>query len=127
MIRHVALLAYVVAVAAILTASSSQAANMAPMTMANNLTFSRAVMLPGVTLPAGTYVFERDSNPNSGIVRVLTPNYQKLMYLGFTAKVTRPRGFQPAVSLGEAAAGEPLPIIAWYPIGSSQGYQFLYR
>jgi hypothetical protein len=54
-----------------------------PDDVANNLTFSTAVMLPGVTLTAGTYVFEAGpggANPN--IVRVMSQNRQKLFYLG---------------------------------------------
>ena len=129
MFRDVALLAYVVADAAILTASSSLAANMAPMAMANNLTFSKAVMLPGVTLPAGTYVFESGpggTNPN--IVRVMSENRQKLFYLGFTNPVVRKFGDEPSVlTFGEAADGSAAPILAWYPVGSNQGHQFLYR
>ena len=129
MIRHVALLAYVVAVAAVLTASSSQAANIAPMTMANNLTFSKAVMLPGITLTPGTYVFESGpggTNPN--IVRVMSQNRQKLFYLGFTSPVVRPSGSEPSVlTFGESANGAAPPILAWYPVGSNQGHEFLYR
>ena len=129
MFRDAALLAYVVAVAAILTASTSQAAHIAPLTMANNLTFSRDVMLPGITLTAGTYVFESGpggTNPN--IVRVMSHNRQKLFYLGFTKPVVRPEGEEPSVlTFGEAANGEAAPILAWYPVGSNQGHQFLYR
>ena len=128
MFGNVALLASIVAVAAILTASASQAAPMAPLTMANNLTFSKAVMLPGITLTAGTYVFESGpggTNPN--IVRVMSQNRQKLFYLGFTNPVVRPRGHEPSVlTFGEAANGAP-PILAWYPVGSNQGHAFLYR
>jgi hypothetical protein len=129
MFRDVALLAYVIAVAAILTASATQAAHMAPLTMANNLTFSKAVMLPGGTLAAGTYVFESGpggTNPN--IVRVVSQNRQKLFYLGFTMPVVRPEGDEPSVlTFGEAASGAAAPILAWYPVGSNQGHAFLYR
>jgi hypothetical protein len=123
--RNALRIAILAAVAAVLVGTASQANTQ--LTVVNNLTFRRPVALPGVTLPAGTYVFERDANANSGIVRVMTPNYQKMMYVGFTAKVTRPRGFQSVVSFGEAPAGEPIPLIAWYPIGSSEGHKFLYR
>jgi hypothetical protein len=129
MFRDAALLASLVAVAAILTASASQAANLAPLTMANNLTFSKAVMLPGITLAAGTYVFESGpggTNPN--IVRVMSQNRQRLYYLGFTHPIVRPRGEEPGVlTLGEAANGAAPPILAWYPVGSNQGHEFLYR
>jgi len=111
--------------AAIVLSTVSQAS--APLTETNNLTFGSPVALPGVTLPPGTYVFERDSVDNSRIVRVKSPNYQKLLFVGLTMPVTRPRGQKRPVSFGEAAAGDPIPIIAWYPVGSDRGHQFLYR
>jgi hypothetical protein len=129
MFRDAALLADVVAVAAVLTASSSQAANIAPLTMVNNLTFSKAVMLPGVTLTPGTYVFESGpggTNPN--IVRVMSLNRQKLFYLGFTNPIVRKFGDDPNVlTFGEATNAAVAPILAWYPVGSNQGHEFLYR
>ena len=112
-----------------LTAAALQAAHMAPLTMANTLTFSKAVMRPGVTLTAGTYVFETGpggTNPN--IVRVMSQNRQKLHYLGFTNPVVRPWGHEPSVlTFGEAAADGVAPILAWYPVGSNQGHEFIYR
>jgi hypothetical protein len=111
--------------AAAVVSTASQASQ--PLSEANNLTFGSPVALPGVTLPAGTYVFERDSVDNSRIVRVKSTNYQKLLFVGFTMPVTRPRGHKSPVSFGEAAAGEPIPIVAWYPVGSNRGHQFLYR
>jgi len=130
MFKHVALLAVVVAIAGVLAASSSQAAsNLMPLTMTNNLTFSTPVSLPGVTLAAGTYMFEAGpggTNPN--IVRVLSPNRQRLFYLGFTVPVVRPRDAEPDILMfGEAANGAPAPILAWYPLGSNSGHEFMYR
>ena len=112
-----------------LTASFSPAAAMAPLTMANNLTFSNAVMLPGVTLTAGTYVFESGpGGTNPDIVRVMSQNRQKLYFLGFTAPIVRRTGDEPSVlALGEAANGAAAPILAWYPVGSNQGHAFVYR
>jgi hypothetical protein len=130
MLRNVALLASVVAVAGVLAASSSQAAsNLMPLTMTNNLTFSTPVSLPGVTLTAGTYRFEAGpggTNPN--IVRVLSQDRRRLFYLGFTVPVVRPRDAEPAIlTFGEAANGAPAPILAWYPLGSNSGHEFMYR
>jgi hypothetical protein len=112
-------------IAAVVVSTASQASP--PLSMTNNLTFGSAVALPGITLPAGTYVFERDVNDNSRIVRVKSQNYQRLLFVGFTVPVLRPRGLEDPVAFGEAAAGEPLPIAAWYPVGSNRGHQFLYR
>jgi hypothetical protein len=128
MFGDAALQVSLVAVAGVLTASASRVAHTATLTMANNLTFSKAVMLPGITLTAGTYVFESGpggTNPN--IVRVLSENRQKLFYLGFTNPVVRPSGHEPSVmTFGETANGAT-PVLAWYPVGSNQGHEFLYR
>ena len=121
-------LLWIVVLAAIASMPISGAAQAtAPFTEVNKLTFPTRVALPGVVLPAGVYVFERDINAVSRIVRVKSPNFQRLLYVGFTTPVTRPRGFKAPVSFGEAEKGDPIPIVAWYPIGSNRGYQFLYR
>src|SRR5688500_9444393 len=130
MLKHVALLASVVAVAGVLAASSTLAAsNLMPLTMTNNLTFSKPVTLPGVTLTAGTYLFEAGpggTNPN--IVRVLSQDRRRLFYLGFTIPIVRPQGAESRVlTFGEAANGAPAPILAWHPIGSNAGHEFMYR
>jgi hypothetical protein len=46
----------------------------------------------------------------------------------FTMATSRPAG-APAgqvVSLGESTDGTPPPVVAWYPLGESQGYRFIY-
>ena len=124
--RNLALIAGVAAVEAVLTATSSQAGM--PMTRVNNLTFSHAVALPGVTLAAGTYVFEAGpGGTNSNLVRVRTVNQQKQLFLGFTIPISRPADAPGRLLIfGEAQAGEPTPIVAWYPVGSDRGHEFLY-
>ena len=123
--RNVLRVAFVVLIAAVAMNVASQAS--APMPKTNKLTFRNRVALPGVTLAAGTYVFEQDIRDNSGIVRVKSANYQQLYFVGFTTNVQRPRGMNYAVAFGEADAGQPMPIIAWYPVGSNTGHQFHYR
>ena len=130
MLGDVALLASVVAIASILVASTTQTASgLPPLTRANKITFSRDVALPGVTLTAGTYVFEAGpggTNPN--IVRVLSHNRRRLFYLGFTVPRTRPEDAEAGVlTFGEAAEDGAAPILLWYPIGSNSGHEFVYR
>jgi hypothetical protein len=131
MFRFSALLASLVVFAALLTVTSSQAAGtMGPMATTNNLTFSTAVGLPGITLPAGTYVFESGFGAvDRSIVRVLSSNRQKQFYVGFTVRHVRPNNVPKSSSLvlGEAAQGAVPPILVWYPIGSNSGHEFLYR
>ena len=130
MFRHIATLASVLAVAGMLAASSSHAASsLTPLTRINNLTFSKAVSLPGITLAAGTYVFESGpAGTHPDIVRVLSQNRQTQFYLGFTIPKNRPRNAAPGIlTFGEAPAGGAAPILVWYPVGSSSGHEFMYR
>jgi hypothetical protein len=92
------------------------------------LTFSKPFSLPGVTLGAGTYIFERAA-PMSAIevVRVSSRDRRFVYYTGFTELVERPRGNTSLITFGEAPAGAPVPVRDWYPAGTSTGHRFLYR
>ena len=92
------------------------------------LTFSKPFSLPGVTLGAGTYIFERAA-PLSAIevVRVSSRDRRFVYYMGFTELVQKPRGVASLVTFGEAPAGAPVPVREWYPAGTSTGHRFLYR
>jgi len=64
------------------------------MSKRTSLTFSKAVSLPGVTLAAGTYVFEV-ANPLSGhnVVMVRSKeDYRHVYFMGFTYLIDRPEG-----------------------------------
>ena len=95
----------------------------------NILTFNRPVALPGVTLRAGSYVFDTASPTALDVVVVREARSGKVEYMGFTSTVIRPRNMSPnaPVVFGEAPADQPRPIHTWYEIGSSTGHQFLYR
>ena len=96
---------------------------------ANHLTFSGAVALPGVVLPAGTYTFEiANPDTSANVVRVASRD-GRVQFLGFTERVQRPERLPKdrMVSFGESAAGAPPPVLAWYPIGTSTGHRFIYR
>jgi hypothetical protein len=92
-------------------------------------TFSKAVQLPGVTLPAGTYVFEVvNPNTSSDVVRVQSRDRSKLYLLRITLKVERPRtrDMKPAIVLGEQPAGNPPAVKSWFPQDETIGRQFIY-
>jgi hypothetical protein len=94
------------------------------------LTFSAPVGLPGITLAAGTYVFELPNPHNSlDIVRVMNRERSQVYFSAFTELVTRPASVQgdQQISFREASAGEVTPIDAWYPLGESTGHRFIYR
>ena len=92
------------------------------------LTFSKPFSLPGVTLAAGTYIFERAA-PQSAIevVRVSSQDRRLVYYTGFTQLVQKPRGQNAPITFGEAPQGAAIPVRDWYPTGTSTGHRFLYR
>jgi len=126
MSRRAALAAFGLALAGLVAASPSHG-GVGP-SQRIELTFSKPVALPGVSLPAGTYVFERAA-PNGAIevVRVSSLDGRSVYYTGFTELVNRPRRNASPITFGEAVTGAPLPIKEWYPTFTDTGHRFLYR
>jgi len=95
---------------------------------ATRLTFSKPIALPGVTLGAGTYVFERAAPGSSlEIVRVSSADRRRVVFTGYTELVRRPAGSKADVTFGEAPRGAAVPVAAWYPSDTPIGHRFLYR
>jgi LPXTG-motif cell wall-anchored protein len=91
-------------------------------------TFSAPVMLPGVTLPAGTYLF-RLADPNSSrkVINVLSADGKQSLAMLHTIPnqlLRAPR--DPEIRFMEAEANMPLPIKTWWYPGKSIGYEFIY-
>jgi len=95
----------------------------------NTITFSRPIALPGVVLPAGSYVFDVAGQTALDVVVVRAKDSGKVFYMGFTNTVERPRNMSVGnpIAFGEAPANAPRPISTWYEIGNRTGHQFLYR
>jgi hypothetical protein len=126
--RRLALAAGAAALVAALAPVASDAAF--PTSRLTRIQFNRTLALPGVTLPPGSYTFEV-ANPSTAANAVLVssgPGQPKVYFLGLTQPVARPRNLakDQVITIGEAPAGEAIPITAWYPIGSSRGHQFIY-
>src|SRR5262245_20282823 len=85
----------------------------------NVLTFSGPVGLPGVSLPGGSYIFERAVQTNNDVVVVRSLERTRVYYLGSTQPIPRPNDLATdhRVTLGEPRRGAPPPITAWYPSG----------
>jgi hypothetical protein len=92
-------------------------------------TFSRAVQLPGITLPAGTYVFEV-VNPwtSANVVRVASRDRSKTYLMQLTNRVERPQSgkLSARIELGEAPAHLPPTVKSWFPAGETIGRAFIY-
>lgn len=126
--RRIVLTGLVVVLAVVFSAPSMHAG--VALTRVNQLTFNAPVALPGVVLLPGRYAFETGPiGTHPDIVRVTSADYQKLYFVGFTQRIPRPAAMGPGevLALGEAPAGAPAPIRAWFPIGSNTGHEFLYR
>ena len=117
------------AAAVVLAIAAGTPSSAASVNHINHLTFSAPMALPGVTLAPGAYTFQI-VNPESGlrVVSVSSRDRSRHHFLGLTRAVRRPSDLDrnAVVRLGEARAGEPMPILAWYPIGSSHGLEFIY-
>ena len=92
-------------------------------------TFSKAVQLPGVALPAGSYIFEL-VNPETGgsVVRVASRDRSKIYLTRVTIPVERPRSrdMEPRIVFSEAPAGQLPPVTSWFPHGETIGRAFIY-
>jgi hypothetical protein len=93
----------------------------------NQLTFNRAVALPGVQLGAGSYTFEV-VEPGVGVNTVRVSNRNRVHFTGLTQTVKRPQGMDPKRILvfGESVGGAAAPIEMWFPLGETTGHRFLY-
>jgi hypothetical protein len=94
------------------------------------LTFSGPVRLPGVTLGAGTYIFEVvDLQSSRDVVQVRNKATYQVSFLGFTRAVDRPAALRRGQSIvfGEAPRSVAPPILAWYPLGESRGHEFVHK
>src|SRR5262249_46308615 len=58
----------------------------------NYLTFSAPFALPGVSLPAGTYVFDVLATDSNNVVRVTSRDGSRTYLTAFTVTVQRPKG-----------------------------------
>jgi hypothetical protein len=109
------------------TAVSIRASTNAKHTM--YVTFNRPVLLPGVTLKAGSYIFEApDDVADHDVVRIFSRDRSNVILTTFTRAVDRPSGMKrnQVFSFGEAAGTGAQPITVWWP-EDSVGHQWAYR
>ena len=113
----------VVLAAVVMAATSTVALNIG---QTDYVTLNRAMALPGVVLQRGSYVFEAvEGHPD--IVRVSDRATRRVLFMDYAELIPRRRSVANVLSLGEAPAGEPVPINAWFPTGSATGHAFKHR
>jgi hypothetical protein len=91
-------------------------------------TFSQPVELPGVALPAGTYVFKvLDSLTDRNIVQVFNKDETKLIGTFVTIPDYTPQpSDKTIVKFSETSAGGPKAIKEWFYPGENVGWEFVY-
>ena len=94
----------------------------------NYLTFSAPFALPGVSLPAGTYVFDVLTDSNN-VVRVTSRDGSRTYLTAFTMTVQRPKGLPVTrqILFNEVPAGTTPSVKVWFPIGHAVGHEFVYQ
>jgi hypothetical protein len=91
------------------------------------LTFSGAVEMPGVTLPAGTYVFKLADTPSRNVVEVWNREENKMIGHWLFVQAERPDVSQDTVVMfKETAAGQTPAVHFWYYPGEKIGKEFVY-
>jgi hypothetical protein len=91
-------------------------------------TFSQPVALPGVTLPAGTYMFRlADDTTTRKVINVTNKQGTESYAMLLTVPVYRPDAPRdPEVRFMETASGAPRAVRAWWQEGERTGYGFIY-
>jgi hypothetical protein len=91
-------------------------------------TFSQSVALPGVTLPAGTYMFRlADPTTTRRVIQVSDKEGTQSYALLLTMPAYRTEAAKDSeVRFLETPVGAPRAIDAWWYVGDSTGYAFMY-
>jgi hypothetical protein len=92
------------------------------------VTFSAPVSLPGVTLPAGSYMFKlADSQVNRNIVQVFDKDRSKILatILAIPAERNEPAD-ETVITFAESPANSAPAIRYWYYPGDKRGQEFAY-
>lgn len=92
------------------------------------VTFSAPVSLPGVTLPAGSYMFKlADSQVNRNIVQVFDKDRSKILatILAIPAERDQPAD-ETVITFAESPANTAPAIRYWYYPGDKRGQEFAY-
>jgi hypothetical protein len=113
---------------AVLTLSIAGRAEAQPADYRTYFTFSAPVTLPGVTLPAGKYIF-RLADPDSSrkVINVLSADGKKSLAMLHTIPNQAMKAPKDAeIRFMETSAKVPPPVKTWWYAGKAIGYEFIY-
>jgi hypothetical protein len=91
------------------------------------MTFSNTVEMPGVTLPAGTYVFRLADTPTRNVVQVLSGDEKDILGQWTFVQAERPRVTEDTVVMFKESPEGTMPAVQyWYYPGERIGKEFIY-
>lgn len=108
-----------------LTAATAAAT---PLDKRTTFTFSAPVSIPGVTLPAGSYVFRlADDTRGRDVIQVLSADGKTPYAMFFSLRTLRGEPVDsPQIRFMETASDVPMAIESWWYPADRQGYEFVY-
>lgn len=112
----------------VLTLSIAGRAEAQPADYRTYFTFSAPVTLPGITLPAGKYIF-RLADPDSSrkVINVLSADGKKSLAMLHTIPNQAMKAPKDAeIRFMETSAKVPPPVKTWWYAGKAIGYEFIY-
>jgi LPXTG-motif cell wall-anchored protein len=90
-------------------------------------TFSSPIAIPGVTLPAGKYLFRIADTSSRNAVQVLSEDGTKPYAMFFALRAERSEPARdPEIRFMETATGMPQAVQTWWYPGERHGYEFVY-
>jgi hypothetical protein len=115
-------------VLAVLTLSTAGRAEAQPADYRTYFTFSAPVTLPGITLPAGKYIFRlADPSSTRKVINVLSGDGKQSLAMLHTIPDQATRAPKDAeIRFMETSANVPPPIKTWWYPGKAIGYEFIY-
>ena len=117
-------LTFAVAVVALCTAGMAAAQDMSD--HRTHFTFSGPTSIPGVTLPAGKYLF-RTMGGGGDVVQVLSADGTKSYAMFFVHRIELAESpTKSEVRFLETAPGMPQALKAWWYTGNRDGFEFVY-
>jgi hypothetical protein len=119
---------FIAASAALLLTTAAASTQIMNADRSTQVTFSAPVSLPGITLPAGTYLFKLlDSQATRNVVQVFDKDRSKIYatLIAISAQRNEPTD-ESVIMFKEAPANMAPPIRFWYYAGEKSGQEFAY-
>jgi len=125
--KRVTLIATAIVLAVLVGMSAQLAAQNTVPSERTFMTFSNTVEMPGVTLPAGTYVFRLADIPTRNVVQVLSRDEKDILGQWTFVQAQRPKATEDTVVMfKEAPEGQTAAVQYWYYPGETIGKEFIY-